>query len=125
MAPAASGDANSGGVADTPSNPDRTYLCAAVANGSGGQPIAYVTVAGSDSAAAQTECAALAGGSGWSAVATSPYNENLYTPVCFITFDAGQLTARVYASDSATFAEGVGICNPILAQFAVPTLPPS
>jgi len=122
---AGSGHENSGGVADTPSNPDRTYICAAVANDSAGAPIGYVTVAGSDPAGAQAECAALPAGSGWSAAATSPYHENLYTPVCFITFDGGQLTARVYTSDSATFAQGVSLCNPILTQFAVPTLPPS
>jgi hypothetical protein len=45
--------------------------------------------------------------------------------VCFITFDTGQLTARVYTSDSGTFAEGVGLCNPLLQRHGLETLPPS
>jgi hypothetical protein len=51
--------------------------------------------------------------------------ENLYTPVCFITFDAGHLTARIYTSDTASFADGVGLCNPLLQGFSLATLPPS
>jgi hypothetical protein len=116
---------NSGGVADTPANPDRSYVCAAVADDSAGQPIGYVTVAGTDDAAARAECSGLPAGSGWKAVASSPFHETQYTPVCFVIFDAGRLTARVYTSDTGTFAQGVALCNPILSQFAVPTLPPS
>jgi hypothetical protein len=112
-------------VADTPANPDRTYICAAAAANSGGQTIAYLTVAGSDNAAAQSECSAVTQGSGWTAVPSSPFHENLYTPVCFIVFDAGRLTARIYNSDTGTFAEGVALCNPLLKGFSVATLPPS
>jgi hypothetical protein len=86
--PTAAGQASSGGVADTPANPDRSYICAAVAANSSGQTIGYLTVAGSDNAAAQSECSAVTQGSGWRAVASSPFHENLYTPVCFIIFDA-------------------------------------
>jgi hypothetical protein len=123
--PSAAGSAASGGVADTPSNPDRSYICAASAANSGGQIIGYLTVAGSASAAAQSECSAVAQSSGWTAVASSPFHENLYTPVCFITFDSGQLTARIYTSDTASFADGVGLCNPLLQSFSLATLPPS
>jgi hypothetical protein len=123
--PSAAGHAASGGVADTPANPDRTYICAASATNSAGQIVGYLTVAGSDSVAAQSECSAVAQGSGWTAVASSPFHENLYTPVCFIIFDKGQLTARIYTSDTASFADGVGLCNPLLQGFSVPTLPPS
>jgi len=112
-------------VADTPANPDRTYLCAAEAKDASGQPIAYLTVAGTDAAAAQAECAGLPQASNWSAAASSPYHENLYSPVCFVTFDTGSLTARVYTADSATFADGVALCDPLLQQFSLPTLPPS
>jgi hypothetical protein len=118
------GQAGSGGVADTPANPDRTYLCAAAAM-SGGQTVAYLTVAGTDATAARSECTAVTQGSSWTAVASSPFHENLYTPVCFVTFDAGQLTARVYTSDSGTFAEGVDLCNPLLGRHGLATLPPS
>jgi len=121
--PAASHTA-SGGVADTPSNPDRTYICANEARNSSGQAIGYLTVAGSDSAAAESECSAVAQSSGWTAVSSSPVHENLYTPVCFITFDATRLTARIYTSDTASFNEGVGLCNPLLHQFNLATLPP-
>lgn len=123
--PSAAGQAASGGVADTPANPDRSYICAASATNSGGQIIGYLTVAGSDSAAAQSECSTVAQGSGWAAVASSPFHENLYTPVCFIIFDRGQLTARIYTSDTASFADGVGLCNPLLHGFGLATLPPS
>jgi hypothetical protein len=123
--PTAAGQAASGGVADTPSNPDRSYICAATATNSSGQTIGYLTMAGSDNAAAQSECSAVAQGSGWTAVASSPFHENLYTPVCFITFDAGHLTARIYTSDTASFADGVGLCNPLLQGFSLATLPPS
>jgi hypothetical protein len=123
--PGAVSQAASGGVADTPANPDRSYICAASATNSGGQTIGYLTVAGSDNAAAQSECSAVAQGSGWTAVASSPFHENLYTPVCFITFDRGHLTARIYTSDTASFADGVGLCNPLLQGFSLPTLPPS
>jgi hypothetical protein len=116
---------NSGGVADTPTNPDRSYLCAAVTNGGTGGPIAYLTVAGSDETGARTECSAVPQSSGWTAIASSPFHETQYTPVCFLIFDGGRLTLRVYTSDSGTFAEGVALCNPLLQQFAVPTLPPS
>jgi hypothetical protein len=112
-------------VADTPMNPDRTYICAAAAMNSGGQTIAYLTVAGSDATAAQSECSTVAQGSGWTAAASSPFHENLYTPVCFITFDGGHLTARIYTSDTATFADGVGVCNPLLHGFGLATLAPS
>ncbi len=122
--PTAAGQANTGGVADTPANPDRTYICAAAAM-TGGQTIAYLTVAGSDNSGAQSECSTLAQGSSWTSVASSPFHENLYTPVCFVTFDTGRLTARVYTSDTGTFAEGVALCNPLLQQFALATLPPS
>jgi|HubBroStandDraft_6_1064221.scaffolds.fasta_scaffold178227_1 hypothetical protein len=122
--PGAAGSGDSGGVADTPMNPDRTYICAAAAM-SGGQTIAYLTVAGTDTTAAQSECSTLTQGSSWSAVATSPFHENLYTPVCFVTFDSGRLTARVYSSDTGTFAQGVTSCNPLLHGFGLATLPPS
>jgi len=114
----------SGGVADTPANPDRSYICAAEARDSGGQAIGYLTVAGSDNAAGQSECSAVAQSSGWTAVSSSPFHENLYTPVCFITFDAGQLTARIYTSDTASFSDGIGLCNPLLRHFGLATLPP-
>jgi hypothetical protein len=123
--PGTAGPAASGGVADTPPNPDRSYICAAAAANSSGQTIGYLTVAGSDNAGAQSECSVVAQGSGWSTVASSPFHENLYTPVCFITFDAGHLTARIYTSDTASFADGVGLSNPLLQGFNVPTLPPS
>jgi hypothetical protein len=123
--PTAAGQAASGGVADTPSNPDRSYICAAAATNSSGQTIGYLTVAGSDNAAAQAECSAVAQSSRWAAVASSPFHENLYTPVCFINFDAGHLTARIYTSDTASFATVVGLCNPLLQGFSLPTLPPS
>jgi len=119
------GQGNNGGVADTPANPDRTYVCAAEATDSSGQAIAYLTVAGSDTPGAQAECAALPQGSNWTAVASSPFHETQYSPVCFVTFDTGQLTARVYTSDTGTFAEGVALCDPLLQQFSLPTLPPS
>jgi hypothetical protein len=123
--PTAAGQADSGGVADTPANPDRSYICAAAAANSSGQTIGYLTVAGSDNAAAQSECSGVAQGSGWTAVASSPFHENLYTPMCFITFDAGHLTARIYNSDTASFADGVSLCNPLLRGFSLATLPPS
>ena len=115
----------SGGVADTPDNPDRTYICAARARNSGGKIIGYLTVAGSDDAAAQSECSAVAQKSGWTAVAVSPFHANLYTPICFLTFDTGHLTARIYTSETASFADGVSLCNPLLQSFGVPTLPPT
>jgi len=120
----AAGNGDRGGVADTPANPDRTYVCAAAAT-SGGQTIAYLTVAGTDTAAAKSECSDVTHGTSWTAVASSPYHENLYTPVCFVTFDSGQVTARVYNSDSGTFKEGVALCNPLLQHFSLTTLPPS
>jgi hypothetical protein len=123
--PSAAGQAAAGGVADTPANPDRSYVCAAAAANSGGQTIGYLTVAGSDTTAAQSECSTVTQSSGWTAVASSPFHENLYTPVCFITFDAGHLTARIYTSDTASFADGVGLCNPLLQSFSLATLPPS
>ncbi len=123
--PTPNGQANSGGVADTPANPDRTYICADAATSSGGQTIGYVTIAGTDSAGAQSECSALTHGSRWTSVASSPYHETLYTPVCFAIFDSGRLTARVYTSDTATFADGVALCNPLLQGFGLATLPPS
>lgn len=123
--PGAAGQAARGGVADTPDNPDRTYVCAAEATNTSGQAVGYLTVAGSDSAAAQSECSAVTQTSGWATVSSSPFHENLYTPVCFITFDAGHLTARVYTSDTASFADGVGLCNPLLQSFSLATLPPS
>ena len=55
---------------------------------SGGQTIAYLTVAGSHATAAQSECS-------------------------------------IYTSDTATFADGVGVCNPLLRGFGLATLPPS
>jgi hypothetical protein len=122
--PSAAGQVANGGVADTPDNPDRTYVCAAVATSSGGQTIGYLTVAGSDNAGAQAECSSVTQSSGWATVASSPFHENLYTPVCFITFDAGHLTARIYTSDTASFADGVGLCNPLLQGFSLATLPP-
>ncbi len=121
----AAAQAASGGVADTPANPDRTYICAdATANGSG-QTIAYLTVAGSDAAAGQSECSTVAQVASWTAVSSSPFHENLYTPVCFITFDTGRLTARVYTSDNTSFADGVRVCNSLLQRFSLATLPPS
>jgi hypothetical protein len=120
----AAGAGDSGGVADTPSNPDRTYICAAAAMNSGGQTIAYLTVAGSDTTAGQTECSTVAQSSGWTAATTSPFHENLYTPECFINFDMGRLTARIYTSDTATFADGLTVCNPLLHGFGLATLPP-
>jgi hypothetical protein len=77
VAPSAAGQADTGGVADTPDNPDRTYVCAAVATNSSGQTVGYLTVAGSDNAAAQSECSAVAQTSGWAAAATSPFHEKL------------------------------------------------
>jgi hypothetical protein len=68
------------------------------ATNSSGQTIGYLTVAGSVNAAAQSECSAVTQGSGWTAVASSPFHETLYTPVCFITFDAGHLTRSVDGS---------------------------
>ncbi|MDR3473277.1 MAG: hypothetical protein P4M09_16585 [Devosia sp.] len=120
----AAGQGDSGGVADTPANPDRTYICAAAAM-SGRQTVAYLTVAGTDAAAARSECTAVTRNPSWTAVSSSPFHENFYTPVCFITFDTGELTARVYTSDSGTFAEGVGLCNPLLQRHGLATLPPS
>ena len=69
--PAAAASGDSGGVADTPMNPDRTDICD-VAAMSGGQTIAYLTVAGSDTTAAQSECSTLTQSSGWTAVASTP-----------------------------------------------------
>ena len=112
-------------MADTPTNPDRTYLCAAAAKNSNGQTVAYLTVAGTDTTAAKSECSAVTQGTSWTVVASSPFHENLYTPVCFVTFDTGHVTTRVYTSDSGTFAEGVGLCNPILQHFGLATLPPA
>lgn len=43
----------------------------------------------------------------------------------FITFDTGLLTERVYTSDSASFADGLGMCNTLLQRFSLATLPPS
>ena len=123
--PTAARQADSSGVADTSANPDRSYICAAAAPNSSGQTIAYLTVAGTDDTAARSECSALAQGSSWAAVSSSPFHETQYTPVCFVTFDTGRLTARIYTSDSGTFADGVGLCNPLLQGFGLATLPPS
>ena len=82
-------------------------------------------MAGTDTAAAKSECSAVTQGTSWTAVASSPFHENLYTPVCFVTFDTGHVTARVYTSDTGTFAEGVALCNPILKHFGLATLPPA
>jgi hypothetical protein len=81
--------------------------------------------AGSDDSAARSECSAPAQGSSWTAVASSPFHETRYTPVCFITFDTDRLTARIYTSDTGTFADGVALCNPLLQGFGLATLPPS
>lgn len=125
--PGASAGTNtaSGGVADTPDNPDRSYICAASARNSNGKIIGYLTVAGGDIGGAQSECSAVAQRPRWTSVAVSPYHANLYTPICFITFDSGHLTARIYTSDTASFADGESLCNPLLQSFSLPTLPPT
>ncbi|MGH7685408.1 MAG: hypothetical protein ACREN2_01105 [Candidatus Dormibacteria bacterium] len=122
--PTAAGSTNSGGVADTASNPDRTYVCADKSTNSKGRIVAYLTVAGSDTPGAQSECSTVTQGTSWTMVASSPFHANLYTPICFITFDSNKLTARVYTAETATFAEGAALCNVILHGFGVPTLPP-
>ncbi|MGH3574759.1 MAG: hypothetical protein ACRDUW_23540, partial [Pseudonocardiaceae bacterium] len=83
-------------MADTASNPDRTYICADKSTNSNGRVVAYLTVAGSDTSGAQSECSKVTQGTSWTTVASSPYHANLYTPTCFITFDSNQLTARLY-----------------------------
>ena len=74
-APSPAGQASTGGVADTPANPDSTYVCAAVATNSSGQTVGYLTVAGSDNAVAQSECSTVAQTSGWAAAGSSPFHE--------------------------------------------------
>src|ERR1700694_5453495 len=59
------------GFGDTTTNPDATYICAASAS-LNGKIVAYMTVAGSDTAGGQSACTTLEQGGAWVAITTIP-----------------------------------------------------
>jgi hypothetical protein len=99
------------GFGDTATNPDSTYICAASASVNG-QIVAYLTIAGTDTAAGQSACTALEQGGAWVAVSTLPAGSYLAldaTNGCFDTI--GPITSRIYTATAGLPADTLRLCT--------------
>jgi hypothetical protein len=114
----------SGGAGDTGVNPDQTYICAASGDDDSGSLIAYLTVAGTDTARGTSLCSSLENASSWTAANTIPGGGYEAVPGCHVTLDSGAVTARIYTASGGTAADTVTLCNALLGGFSLPTLAP-
>jgi hypothetical protein len=112
-----------GGAGDTSANPDQNSVCAA-SGSSGGSIIAYLTVAGSDATNANSICSTLEGSSDWVAISTVPAGQYESVPECHVTYEGGEITARIYTAKGGSPAETEILCDTLLSSSTLPTLAP-
>jgi len=113
----------SGGAGDTSANPDSTSICAA-SGSSGGELVAYLTVAGSDPTNGKSICSTLEATSGWVAVSIIPAGQYAAVPDCHVTYEGGSITARIYTAKGGSPAETEILCDTLLSSSTLPTLAP-
>lgn len=113
-----------GGAGDTSANPDSAFICGATGTDGSGDLLAYLTVAGTDAATANSLCSSLEGASGWSATSTIPAGGYEAAPECYVTYEGGAITARIYTAKGSSDAETKVLCNTLLAGSTLPTLAP-
>jgi len=113
-----------GGAGDTAVNPDSTSICAASGADESGDLIAYLTVAGTDTATGDSLCGTLESGSSWTAVTSIPAGGYESVPGCHVTLDGGAITARIYTAQAGSDADTVELCNTLLGGVSLPTLAP-
>ena len=112
-----------GGAGDTSANPNSTSVCLA-SGSSGGNIIAYLTVAGSDAAGAKSICSTLEDNPGWVAISTVPAGQYAAIPECHVTYEGGFITARIYTAKGGSPSETEILCDTLLSGSTLPTLAP-
>jgi hypothetical protein len=112
-----------GGAGDTSANPDSTSVCLA-SGSSGGDVIAYLTVAGTDATDAKSICSTLEASSNWVAASTVPAGQYAAVPECHVTYEGGAITARIYMAKGGSPSETEILCNNLLSSSTLPTLAP-
>jgi len=112
-----------GGAGDTSANPDSTFICAG-SGSSGGDIIAYLTVAGTDTTNAKSICSTLEANSDWVAISSVPAGQYAAVPECHVTYEAGAITARIYTAKGGSPTETEILCDNLLSSSTLPTLAP-
>lgn len=112
-----------GGTGDTSANPDSTSICLA-SGSSGGDIIAYLTVAGTDAPDAKSICSTLEATSNWVATSTVPAGQYAAVPECHVTYEGGAITARIYTAKGGSPSETEILCDNLLSSSTLPTLAP-
>ncbi len=112
-----------GGAGDTSANPNSTSICLA-SGSSGGDIIAYLTVAGTDATTAKSICSTLEGTPGWVAISTVPAGQYEAVPECHVTYEGGVITARIYTAKGGSPSETQILCDTLLSGSTLPTLAP-
>jgi hypothetical protein len=112
-----------GGAGDTSANPDSTFICGA-SGASGGDTIAYLTVAGTDTTNAKSICSTLEATSGWLATTSIPAGAYAAVPECHVTYEGGSITARIYTAKGGSPSETEVLCDNLLESSTLPTLAP-
>jgi hypothetical protein len=113
-----------GGAGDTTANPDETFICGASGTDGSGNLLAYLTVAGSDAATGEELCTSLENSSGWVATTSIPAGGYEAVPECYVTYEGGTVTARIYTAKGGSDAETEVLCDTLLAGSTLPTLTP-